>query len=1054
MMSSFTCDWTYDVFLNFRGEDTRNNFTGSLYNSLDQKGIHTFLDDEELRKGEEIRPALVKAIIESRTAIMVFSENYAESTFCLDELVTILEHLKAQGRLVWPIFYDVDPSKVRHQTGSYAQALAKHEERFKYDKGKVQKWRKALYEAANLSGWHFKQGSQSEYKFIISIVDMVSKNLNHSPLHVADNPVGLESPVLQVESLLQLVSYECDNMVGICGIGGIGKTTIARAVYNKIADQFDGLCFLADIREKAINNHGLKQLQETLLSDILGEDVKIRDINHGIPLIKRKLGRKKILLILDDVDKLKQLKAVAGGYDWFGKGSRIIITSRDKHLLATHGVAQFYEVKELNQKQALELFSWNAFKSNKVDPSYEHILDRFLSYARGLPLALEVLGSNLYSKGVDEWNSALDKYKQVPNREIHEMLKISYDGLEEDEKKVFLDIACYFNKYKISYVKEILHVRGFHPNYSIGVLIDRSLMKIDELGCVRMHDLIKDMGREIVKQESSEPGERSRLWFDEDIIHVLQENTGTNKIEVIILYSHEEKRVHWNGKAFKKMRNLRVLIVGDAHFSIAPKHLPNSLRVLDWSGYPSPSLPFDFHPKELLILSLPNSCLILDKPIKMFDSLSFMDFEECKFLRQVPDLSGVPKLRALCVDNCINLIEIHDSVGFLDQLILLSAQGCIQLHTFGRAIRLPSLETLDLRWCTCLQRFPEVEGIMENIRDVYLDHTAIQELPFSIQNLIGLERLYLRSCQNLKQLPSIIRSLPKLEVITNHGQRGWKSFEPIRGQEEVKSKVFPLPRLWRGNYITNVYYICVSSENVIQGYFAQVKICRPMALPQPHRRPSGSFWFRKRFPAVTLIFEGKPDFLMHIEGAVIDFRIWVFLYGFDQFSFSSTCIIPAAKVTITEPLHLLVDVRNLQYKFEQGVREKVFSEHEWYHVMLSHELKCHMYDHKRVPLGQNTTITVTIPLKSIDPDTYTDDIIFGNPGLGIGARPLLTWPDQQIGAGPFISPIYNSSQAAVSPKKNLVKPKWMLSLAVETGTEFSSSSRKDEEINAWESEGE
>lgn len=146
------------MFLSFSGIDTRHSFTDNLYNSLKQRGIHAFIDDEGLRRGEEITPTLLKAIRESRIGIIVFSKSYASSTYCLDELVEILECLKVEGRLVWPVFYDVDPSQVRYQTGTYAEALAKHKERFQDDKGKVQKWRKALHEAANLSGWHFQHG--------------------------------------------------------------------------------------------------------------------------------------------------------------------------------------------------------------------------------------------------------------------------------------------------------------------------------------------------------------------------------------------------------------------------------------------------------------------------------------------------------------------------------------------------------------------------------------------------------------------------------------------------------------------------------------------------------------------------------------------------------------------------------------------------------------------------------------------------------------------------------------------------------------------------------
>lgn len=155
--SSFIHAFPY-VFLSFRGEDTRTNFTGNLYNYLRQKGFRTFIDHEELSRGEEITPALLEAIQQSRIAIIVFSKNYASSTFCLDELAKILKHLNEEGRLVWSVFYGVDPSEVRHQRGSYGEALSKHQRRFKNDKDKVQKWRLALRKAADICGWHFKQG--------------------------------------------------------------------------------------------------------------------------------------------------------------------------------------------------------------------------------------------------------------------------------------------------------------------------------------------------------------------------------------------------------------------------------------------------------------------------------------------------------------------------------------------------------------------------------------------------------------------------------------------------------------------------------------------------------------------------------------------------------------------------------------------------------------------------------------------------------------------------------------------------------------------------------
>jgi L1 cell adhesion molecule like protein len=364
---------------------------------------------------------------------------------------------------------------------------------------------------------------ESEYKFIGKIAEEVSIKINRVPLHVANNPVGLESRMVEVKSLLELESDERVNMVGICGIGGIGKSTTARAVHNLIADQFEGVCYLAGIRDRATN---LAQLQETLLSEILGEnDIKVGDVYRGISIIKRRLQRKKILLILDNVDNLQQLQALAGGHDWFGFGSKIIITTRDKHLLATHGIVKVYEVEKLKNEKALELFSWHAFKNRKIGPGYVDIAKRAVSYCHGLPLALEMIGSQLFGKSLAVWKSSLDKYERVLRKDIHEILKVSYDDLEENEKGIFLDIACFFNSYEIGYVKEILYLHGYHAEDGVQELIDKSLMKIDTNGCVRMHDLIQDMGREIVRQESTlEPGRRSRLWFSDDIVHVLEEN--------------------------------------------------------------------------------------------------------------------------------------------------------------------------------------------------------------------------------------------------------------------------------------------------------------------------------------------------------------------------------------------------------------------------------------------------------------------------------------------------------------------------------------------------
>jgi hypothetical protein len=152
--SSSTHGRKYDVFLSFSGTDTRTNFTDHLYAALNQKGIFTFRDDEELERGTVISPELMKAIEESIFAIVILSKNYASSSWCLTELAKIIECMKKTRLIVVPIFYHVDPSDVRNQRGTFAEAFVKHEERTKDNI--LDTWRAALTEVANLSGIHLQ----------------------------------------------------------------------------------------------------------------------------------------------------------------------------------------------------------------------------------------------------------------------------------------------------------------------------------------------------------------------------------------------------------------------------------------------------------------------------------------------------------------------------------------------------------------------------------------------------------------------------------------------------------------------------------------------------------------------------------------------------------------------------------------------------------------------------------------------------------------------------------------------------------------------------------
>ncbi|GMP63386.1 hypothetical protein CsSME_00025778 [Camellia sinensis var. sinensis] len=148
---------SYDVFLSFRGEDTRKTFTDHLYTALVHAGFRTFRDDDGIERGENIKLELNKAIQESKISIVVFSKDYASSSWCLDELVMILKRRRTVGHVVLPVFYHVDPSHVRKQNGSFKEAFTRHEERFRAEASeRLEEWKAALKEAADLAGMNLQ----------------------------------------------------------------------------------------------------------------------------------------------------------------------------------------------------------------------------------------------------------------------------------------------------------------------------------------------------------------------------------------------------------------------------------------------------------------------------------------------------------------------------------------------------------------------------------------------------------------------------------------------------------------------------------------------------------------------------------------------------------------------------------------------------------------------------------------------------------------------------------------------------------------------------------
>ncbi|KAL5566765.1 hypothetical protein UlMin_029929 [Ulmus minor] len=789
MASSSSSSYRYRVFLSFRGEDTRLNFTGHLYEALRAAGVNTFIDDDELRRGKGIRDGLLRAIQGSRVSIIVFSRRYGDSSWCLDELVEIIKCRRTVRQIVIPIFYDVDPSDVRKQSGSIGEAFEKHEKRFASDLDRVLRWREALTEAADLSGWNLRNTLNGhEAKFIKKVVQSVSKELNCTNLFVALYPIGIESHVRAVNSMLDVEPND-KACVGIWGMGGVGKTTIAKAVYNQTDDgTFDGRSFLENVREKWSQPNGPVLLQEQLLHDILKSEVHVGSVDRGIKVMEEMLSCLKVLILVDDVDHINQLNALARHNVWFGPGSRIIVTTRDEHVL---------------RQLEVDLLSWNAFRRSYPREEYSELSRMVVKYCGGLPLALEVLGSFLYRRSVAEWQSTLLKLKRSPNQDIKKVLRISFDGLEDDEvQSIFLDISCFFIGMNKDYVELILDGCELDAKTGINILLERSLLTIRENygnDQLMMHDLLRDMGRDLVQEKfPKEPENWSRLWSPKVVSDVLRKQTGTKYVEGLTLNVEEEKKVSFSTKAFKKMQRLRLLQLNHVQLNGSLEYLSKELRWLCWHGFPLAFIPNNFYLGNVVALDLKYSNLahVWEEP-KMLEKLKILNLSHSRNLRQTPDFSYILNLEQLIMMDCESLEEVHDSIGLLEKLVLVNLEGCTSIkklpNSFGK---LKSLKTLRFSGCPPFENsgdfaamkfksfkglsisdlrpsriqlrlmhcnltddaIPKELGSLPSLEILVISETNVRKLP-NLDGLSNLENLHLVDCDMLQSVPDLPTNL-------------------------------------------------------------------------------------------------------------------------------------------------------------------------------------------------------------------------------------------------------------------------------------------------------
>ncbi|CAN1745086.1 Disease resistance-like protein DSC1 [Linum perenne] len=645
--SPYTGEWEYDVFLCFRGDDTRLGFTSHLMNALSTKQIRTFIDDK-LEKTKSI-DELVSILQRSALSVVVFSEKFADSSWCLDEVATIAPRMAKFGHRVLPIFYNLDPSDVT------------------------------------------------------------------------------------IERLLAMDVLEDTRIIGLWGMGGVGKSTLAKACYGRITLLNKGIkqLFVRNISEICGKHQGVEEVVRKLYSKLLDENnIDYEDLD--ITYRRERLSRMRVFVVLDNVETLLQLEQLGLGdvsnlTKTFATGSRIVVTTRNKKVLQ-NAMTKIYDLECLNDEESTRLFSLHAFKQDLPRDNWTDKSRLALSYCKGNPLALKILGGALFGEDIHYWDSFLSGLRQTGQLEIQNVLRKSYDTLAAEEKKIFLDVACLLHD--ISRSGLITYMETIHPSSCAKVkdLIDRSLLTCvsSENGeKIEVHDLLKTMAWNIVNEEPN-LGKRSRL-IDPDDIHKLLTTREVKSwltlfleplkiVDTFLRRRKKRKVADMNWKVYNPLEeyrttegiSLELRKANEMYLEANAFDGMNSLTFLKiWSGYSRKKkihLPYgglDSLPNGLSLKSLPSS-------INNIRSLESLDLSRTGIRSLPSNIHELGHLARIKLNFCKSLESIPSNIHKLSSLFALFMNGCESIRSLPKLP--PNIYKLELSGCKSLQALPSNTG--------------------------------------------------------------------------------------------------------------------------------------------------------------------------------------------------------------------------------------------------------------------------------------------------------------------------------------------------------
>ncbi|GLJ52673.1 hypothetical protein SUGI_1121070 [Cryptomeria japonica] len=809
----------FDAFINHRGPDVKDTLAFALYDSLEEDGFWTFLDDMEIELGDSIESAIQNAIYSSKLQIAIFSPRYAESSWCLDELLLMLE---TKARFI-PIFCDVKPFELRYpDKGVYAAAFAKHEEKGRFSKEKIAQWKEALHSSSLISGYEFSTSNDNVEMLCSEITLAVQQEVgktfkgvgkHRKGLHADEaaststsamvkkssllprnsRPVGLQSKVEDIVGLLEDPEVQ---VISVVGMGGLGKTFLLQNVYKVAKSKYDHSIWLSISK-----SYSLKNLQDDIASHI-GINSKSVSEERAAELIHDHLQGKRSLIVLDDLWTLSSENSLL---DKLGlpadKDCKIVVTTRNRQV-ASNSNARIYEMQNLSDEESWMLFCIYAFPNSAGNRAPQHMEEegrKIVKQCGNLPLAIKTIAASLANTTLTNWEWKRSQLERVvtPTGEhdpVMEILKLSYDSLPPHLQPCFAYLSFFPEDEEIEagYLINLWIAEGFIPAgeeqwemawHWLDQLAQLCMLQVYEadydilIKHCKIHDLLHDLAIHISRedkcvfsiQEVSSHTSNSMGWcrilLAKKGLHVFNAISESRPVYLRTLsLSRNLGITSIPENLFTTMRGLRVLDLSYTNISTLPASLGKMIliRLLNLTYTQIEEVPECVrHLKCLLFLDLPQSCKSLPAWISDLRCLQHLKVNRIHRIPRITNLRTLEsKLDFLTEEDKFTRLDNLVNMTQLQKLILF-VDNDMELKRIEEGILAQLVKMRCLAIFNNRKEFREFPGKMRAMKHLESLELLQFVVPSWICEFANLKRLDLMDCEcsgypELERMPNLV----------------------------------------------------------------------------------------------------------------------------------------------------------------------------------------------------------------------------------------------------------------------------------------------------------